>query len=234
MKLALITLIVAMTSLSANAQRGRRDRDIVFDRRPIVTNSNRTCSYNLEKEEYNWRRNRYVWEVVETFTEYGRYACEDAENLCEDAKGFRWNHRCVKVEQVQSCEFAIETRRGLDNERYVSTGPSACFRAQRECDEDLSRRRRLPGWDSRRVGPHARCVQVTSRPNPRPRPPRMVSASCTVHVYFQTNNGPTRTSQPSVTSTASARTFQEAEQRACEAAKRECEAKQPNTRFFCK
>lgn len=238
MKLALLTLVVAMTSLSANAQRGR-DRDIVFDRRPIVVDSVASCTYNLEKEEYSWARNRYVYKLEQSFTEFGRRACRDAEQECLDEKANRfasWDYKCTKGEETrvsrpaQICEYRIETRFGLDQTRYEGFGRRACARAENECLDDLDRRRSLPRWDSDWVGPRATCVQTT-RPNPRPtpRPPRMVTASCRAslkagRVGRDTGNFFTRD--------ASARNFQEARQRACDEAMRACET-QIRGRMFC-
>lgn len=244
MKKILLILIVAATSMAVHAQRGRHHRDF-FDHTPIGGSSLETvleCSFKLEKEEYNWRRNRYDYILERTFTAEGRRACDKAEQDCLDAKSDRfpsWEYRCVKGQErrvsrpQKACAYSIKTLRfGMDSVKYEGFGRRACEKALNKCLDALDYRQTLPRWDSDRVGPRATCEKVMRR-DPRPRPPRMVSASCTVNVYFQSNNGSRRTAQPSVTRTASARTHQEAMDRACDQAKRDCEANQPNTRFFC-
>ncbi len=237
MKLALLTLVVAMTSLSANAQRGR-DRDIIFDRGPIGGGTVTSCSYHLEKEEYNWRRNMYVYKQVETMTEYGRFACEDAKDACEEEKSDMfppWQYRCVKGMEtraprpVQSCDFRIETRFGFERETYSGFGRRACVRAENECLDDLARKQSLPRWDNDWVGPRARCVKTSRDTDPRPRPPRMVSASCTAEMMAGRVGRPTGNRY---TESASARNYQEARQRACDQALNACRSQTRGT-LFC-
>lgn len=238
MKMTLLTLLIAMTSLSAQAQRYRGDRDIIFDRGPIGGGYVNSCSYNLENEEYNFRLNRYVYKLEQTFTEFGRGACRDAEAECLEEKSRRfasWQYRCVKGEETRvsrptdTCDFRIETRFGFEPEVYTGYGRRACVRAERECLDDLDRKRNLPRWDSEWVGPRAVCVK-TSRANPRPTPPpRVVTASCKAslkagRVGRDTGNFFTRS--------ASARDYTEARQRACDEALRACQS-QARGRMFC-
>ncbi|MCR9206558.1 MAG: hypothetical protein NXH75_18385, partial [Halobacteriovoraceae bacterium] len=80
MKYALLTLVMAVTALSTQAQRNRRD-----DRRPLpFPNVSSVCIYNMEAK---WDTNRFRrGEVVDTYTEFGPRACIMAEDSCERAR----------------------------------------------------------------------------------------------------------------------------------------------------
>lgn len=217
MKTALLTIVIAMTSLSVSAQ-GRRDRDHDYYRPQPVSE---ICSYKLEAK-YETRRYRRG-EVVNTFTEFGPRSCMLAQDACEVAKmnEYRsWNFECTKDFHTgdrpqfgERCEYRIETRFGFEPEVYASVGFGACGIAQDQCERDL-KVKRARGV----VGPRATCVQTSnSRPTPRP---RIYTASCTA-AQFAGRVG--RRTGIEFTETASARSQREAEQRACEEAMNTCQ-----------
>jgi hypothetical protein len=206
MKNILLIAAALFITVAANAQRGPRGG---------------SCTINLEREAYRGSGYRFV----QSFTEFGRFACEDAQQRCRNAKfdrAFSYEYRCEKDFStrpvVKTCEYRIETRRGFTSDRFSVSGVRPCQTAKQRCEDELSYQRR---WGM--VGLRATCVQTsgTSRPTPRPTPtPRLVSASCSVDLLAGRVG---RRTGNVYTSTQSARNYTEARQRACNNALAQCD-----------
>lgn len=207
---------MAVTALSAQAQRhGDRDRH----RPSPFPNVSQICIYNMEAK---WDTRRfYRGEVVDTFTEFGPRACLMAEDACERSRLNRdrsYNFECkqefrTRPEPSRKCEYRIETRFGFTREIFSAQGPAGCRVAEDSCEQALKVKRAR-----NEVGPFAKCVQTSSsRPDPRP---RTYTRSCTA-AQFAGRIG--RNTGIEFTETATARSEQEARDRACFEAKRVCE-----------
>ncbi len=233
MKIALISLLVALTSFAAQARPGR------FDRRPVERPQTQICVFNLEKEAYTGRSG-WTYQFEESFTEFGPRACFMAEEACERIKSRKrdyWNYRCEKEftnggrpQFGESCEYKIQTRRGVEPEVFTSRGFGACGLALDKCSLELRRKQNL-GLRNRHlggVGPAAQCVQ-TSLSRPDPRPPR-VTASCNASIFIEGRYR--HRAYKSFTESASGRNYSRAREKACSAVMATCRA---NTRgpMFC-
>lgn len=214
--------VILVCAFSANARPGGR-----FNRPEIRPN---TCTFNLEEESSF--RNGYRF--VKSFTEVGGRACLYAEDACERERMSRWdswNYRCTedfstRPTPTRRCEYRIDTRFGFEPEVFSAVGPAGCDIALEQCEKTL-KSKRARGI----VGPRALCVQTTGSNRPGPRPPRLVSASCTVEQY----NSRARVYRviESYSATEQARSYEEARDRACGVAMSQCE-RTANFPFACK
>jgi len=212
MKNIILIAAALFITIAANAQRG----------------NNRTCTINLEREAYRGTGYRFV----QSFTELGRFACDDARRLCQQEKSsraFSYEYRCEEDYSSEprdsSCEYRIETRRGFTSERFTATGFRSCEAAEDKCEDELEYQRR---WGM--VGSDAVCVKTSvdtrpsPRPVPRPRPaptPRLVTETCRAELLAGRIGRPTGNVY---TGQATARNYTEARQRACNEALNICNA----------
>ncbi len=229
MRVALLSLFVVVFSLSAEARPGRGGFVGDFDFfRPGL----QSCSAVLEKKVWTggWDH-QYRYEVVETFTEFGHDACFEAEFRCDSEMrrltggwGNHSEYRCTvqrpvdpRPTPVKSCSYQVEVgRRGsrrLIGQPFHARGFNACEFAQNECEDELYFLRRQG-----RVGPYATCVKVSGR-RPDPRPPVSYTRTCTAELIAGRAGRPTGNI---FTGTATARSSQEAQQRACNDALSQC------------
>lgn len=224
MKLAILTLLLATTAVTTQARPIHRP----VINRPVIERAPEVCSFNLERK-YTSRDGR-EGDVVRTFTEFGPRSCMMAEDACEVERMSRfrsWEFQCHKEFRSgpqfgERCEYRIETRFGFEPEIYSSVGFGACGTALDQCERDLKVKRAR-----REVGPYANCVQTSAS---RPRPPRVVTATCRV-ILRAGRVG--RDTGVDFLATASAGSYREAQDRACSEALRKCEGQARGRNSFC-
>lgn len=226
MKKLLVLLAVGLTITSAYAQ--RRNRPVFTRPAPVYPSQ---CSYDLQRKGLFDSQ----WLFVERITEYD---CFEAQYECEHRKSllssYPNEYRCVFTTtpapvpnpppRPRSCEYRIETRFGYEPERFTATGFNACEQAEIQCDRVL-RIKRSRG----QVGREATCVNTATRPTPRP--PRSVTAHCTVEQYFNSNSG-SRPTGNRFNATGRGRTYDAARNAACSQAFNQC-SQVSSGRFYC-
>ena len=225
MKKLMILIATMLTITSALAQRW--NRPVIVRPTPVYPAS---CSYNLESRGFFANE----WNFVENFT---RPSCPSALDACEYAKYIRpnsHNFRCTytnvipspvptPVPDVRSCEYRIQTRRGFEPDRFTARGFNACEQAESQCLRILRIKR-----ERGEVGRDAQCVSTSS---PRPTPPRMVTAQCTVEQYFSSNSGGRPTGNR-FNGTGRGRNYSSARAAACSQALQSC-SNVSSGRFYC-